>query len=72
MFYNPDFTVLLVKKSKRGEAYLFNEATGQLTDEAVSVCKICGLDNKELYKRYVLFDLIIFAFHYLSFHFNLI
>ena len=48
MFYNPDFTVLLVKKSKRGEAYLFNEATGQLTDEAVSVCKICGLDNKEL------------------------
>ena len=47
-----DFLIVLhfiVKNSKRGEAYLFNEATGQLTDEAVSVCKFCGIDFKELY-----------------------
>ena len=42
-----------MKKAKRGEAYLFNNETGQLTEEALSVCKFCGVDSRELYPRTV-------------------
>ena len=42
-----------MKKAKRGEAYLFNSETGQLTEEALSVCKFCGVDSRELYPRSV-------------------
>ena len=40
------------KKAKRtGESSLFNESTGKVTDEALIVCKLCGVDPKDLQVR---------------------
>ncbi len=40
------------KKVKRtGESSLFTEMTGKVTDEALLVCKFCGVDPKDLYVR---------------------
>ena len=38
------------KKKKRGEEMLFNE-NGKLTDEAVHVARIAGVDPHSLYQR---------------------
>ena len=40
------------KKVKRtGEASLYHETSGKLTDEAFAVCKVSGVDPRELYPR---------------------
>ena len=42
------------KKVKRtGEASLFSEQTGKLTDEATNMCRSLGIDTKDLYPKYV-------------------
>jgi len=42
------------KKVKRtGEASLFHEQTGKLTDEAFAMCKVSGVHPADLYPRNV-------------------
>lgn len=41
-----------VNGKRTGEAVLFNEQ-GKLTDETLQICKVCGVDPKDLYPRYV-------------------
>ena len=43
---------LLGKKVKRtGEASLFHEQTGKLTEEAFQACKVIGVEPRELYPK---------------------
>ncbi len=45
-------STIAAKKVKRtGESNLFHESTGKVTDEALLVCKFCGVDPKDLYVR---------------------
>ena len=47
--------ILTGKKVKRtGEASLFSEQTGKLTDEATNMCRSLGIETKDLYPKYVL------------------
>ena len=40
------------KKNKRGgEASLFNEQTGRLTEQSIQVCKFCGINENNLYPK---------------------
>jgi len=43
-----------MKKGRKGEASLFTETQNgqmQLTEEAMTVCKFCGIDSKDLYPK---------------------
>ena len=48
---------MIGKKVKRtGEASLFSEQTGKLTDEATNMCRSLGIETKDLYPKYVILD----------------
>lgn len=36
---------------RSGEAVLFNEATGKPTDDTIAMCKVLGIDPRELYQK---------------------
>jgi len=36
---------------RTGEAALYHEQTGKLTDEALAMCKVSGVNPSELYPR---------------------
>ena len=45
---------MIGKKVKRtGEASLFSEQNGKLTDEATNMCRSLGIETKDLYPKYV-------------------
>jgi len=46
--------LIVGKKVKRtGEAALFHEQTGKLTDDTLAICRCLGLEARELYPRSV-------------------
>ena len=44
-------TPVPAKKKKRGEEHLFNSESGKLTEEAVHVARIAGVDPRSLYPK---------------------